>query len=296
MKLLSIIKREIVNQIEKDRREFIIYPFGEIGNIVKFVLNECFNINEIAIIDNALSLYNSNLKKCDYLYSFKDNVENNPVIILSTLDRTVHDNVKCNIPEDHFTIIDLYNLSYPLPIVTSCGRYSYGPLTNHLLVESVGAFCSFAQGTNVVANHASECISTHPFIYMNSKNAIISEAYDRYKNEPWYVPGINPDYYLEDLKRIKIGNDVWLGENVVITNYSDIGNGVIAAAGAVITKSVPDYAIVGGVPAKIIRFRYTKDQIEALNRIKWWDWNDLEISERYEDLKKPIDEFIRKYD
>lgn len=88
---------------------------------------------------------------------------------------------------------------------------------------------------------------------------------------------------------------MWLGQNVIITNYSDIGNGVIAGAGAVITKSVPDYAILAGIPARIIGFRYSEDEIACLNRISWWDWTDKEIAERYDDLYLPVQEFIKKY-
>lgn len=108
--------------------------------------------------------------------------------------------------------------------------------------------------------------------------------------------GVEPKGRAEKLHRITIGNDVWLGANVIITNGANIGNGVIAGAGAVITKDVPDYAIVAGVPARIIRYRYTPEQIEALNRIQWWNWSDEEIRERYEDFYIPIEEFIAKYD
>jgi acetyltransferase-like isoleucine patch superfamily enzyme len=96
-------------------------------------------------------------------------------------------------------------------------------------------------------------------------------------------------------RRMTIENDVWFGRNVIITNSSNIGNGVIAAAGAVITKDVPDYAVVAGVPARIIKYRYIPNQIEALNKIEWWNWTDDEIRERYSDMYLPVDEFIRKY-
>lgn len=89
---------------------------------------------------------------------------------------------------------------------------------------------------------------------------------------------------------------MWLGRNVIVTNSANIGNGVIAAAGAVITKDVPDYAVVAGIPARIIRYRYTHEQIEALNRIAWWNWTDDEIRERFDDFYLPIEEFIRKYE
>ena len=88
----------------------------------------------------------------------------------------------------------------------------------------------------------------------------------------------------------------WFGLNVLVTNGADIGNGVVAGAGAVITRDVPDYAVVAGVPARIIRYRYEKEEIEALNRIAWWNWPDEKIRENYEDFYLDIREFIRKHD
>lgn len=88
---------------------------------------------------------------------------------------------------------------------------------------------------------------------------------------------------------------MWLGRNVLITNSANIGNGVIGAGGAVITKDVPEYAVVAGVPSKIIRFRYTTEEIASLNKIAWWDWTDEEIRSRYDDFYLPIGEFIDKY-
>ena len=107
--------------------------------------------------------------------------------------------------------------------------------------------------------------------------------------------GVNTRGNLYKTKKIKIGNDVWLGQNVLITNGSNIGNGVIAGAGAIITKDVPDYAVVVGVPARIIRYRYTPEQIKELNKIAWWDWTDEEIRDRFEDFYLPIEDFLKKY-
>lgn len=107
---------------------------------------------------------------------------------------------------------------------------------------------------------------------------------------------MSPKGSAEKVRRIKIGNDVWLGKNVIITNGANIGNGVIAGAGSIITKDVPDYAVVVGAPARIIRYRYTAEQIESLNKIQWWNWSDEEIRERFNDFYLPIDEFIKKYD
>ncbi len=82
---------------------------------------------------------------------------------------------------------------------------------------------------------------------------------------------------------------------VLITNGSDIGNGVIAGAGSIITKPVPDYAVVVGVPARIIRYRYNQEQIKALNEIQWWNWSDEKIRACYSDFFDDINTFIEKH-
>ena len=82
---------------------------------------------------------------------------------------------------------------------------------------------------------------------------------------------------------------------MLITNYSNIGDGVICGAGAVITSDVPDYAIVAGVPARIIRYRYSEDQIKALKQIRWWDWPVKKIVENYNDFYLSINTFIEKH-
>ncbi|MCM1182637.1 MAG: CatB-related O-acetyltransferase [Roseburia sp.] len=147
-----------------------------------------------------------------------------------------------------------------------------------------------------MGNHPGQYISTNHFLWCGGENDYLHEwKYDDYKEHGWYFSGVKPRGIIPKYKRIKIGNDVWLGKNVIITNGADIGNGVIAGAGAVITKDVPDYAIVGGVPARIIRYRYEKEQIEALNKIAWWDWSDDEIRERYDDFYLSIEQFIEKY-
>lgn len=87
---------------------------------------------------------------------------------------------------------------------------------------------------------------------------------------------------------------MWIGENAIITNGITIGNGVIVGAGAVVSKDVPDYAVVVGNPARIVKYRFTNDQIAILNKIKWWDWPDDKIRDCYDDFSD-IDLFIKKH-
>ena len=179
---------------------------------------------------------------------------------------------------------------------TKIGKHSYGPICrDHLLIESIGAFCSFAPGTEVVFEHETRYLTTSPMIYRGAIEGKFTQ-FTAFKELPYYIEGIQPEVEkLKQVKRIRIGNDVWLGQNVLITNYANIGNGVIAGAGAVITKDVPDYAVVAGVPARVIRYRCSPEEIKALNEIAWWDWSDKKISENYDDLYLPADEFIKRH-
>ncbi len=94
---------------------------------------------------------------------------------------------------------------------------------------------------------------------------------------------------------ITIGNDVWVGIGVTILYGVKIGNGVTVAAGSVVTKDIPDYCVVGGVPASIIKRKCSEEEVDEMNKIAWWDWPDDIIAERQKDFDMKIPEFIEKY-
>ena len=83
----------------------------------------------------------------------------------------------------------------------------------------------------------------------------------------------------EDCPKTIIGSDVWIGAHAQIKSGLTIGNGAVVAAGAVVTRDVPPYAIVGGVPAKVIRYRFDEKAIEALMSLKWWEWSDEKLQQ-----------------
>ncbi len=288
----QIISKAIREQLDKGYEKFAVYPYGEQGCLTRQIFEQQFAIYDCVLIDDNIARYNLQVHNTNIMFELDTEYclmfvcENEK--IRKQLLRTIEEKL-CNAQ-----FIDVFCKMGGNGSNTICGKYSYGPLCDHPLVARVGAFCSFAYGVNVLPNHPTQYISTHDFVFHGNANGNNITPYDKFVNESWYFEGIEPQG-LVDLRRITIGNDVWLGSNVLITNNSNIGNGVIAGAGTIITKDVPDYAIVVGSPARIIRYRYSDKQIKEINRICWWDWEDNVIRERYMDFFIDIDEFIEKY-
>ena len=128
-----------------------------------------------------------------------------------------------------------------------------------------GKFCSIACGAKFLfnsANHALGSLSTYPFPIF----------YDE-----WGLDGKNVADAWDNKGDITLGNDVWIGYEAVILAGVTIGDGAIIGARAVVTRDVPPYAIVGGVPARLIRRRFDEATIESLLALQWWDWEPERI-------------------
>ena len=83
--------------------------------------------------------------------------------------------------------------------------------------------------------------------------------------------------------------------NATILPGITIGNGVTVLAGAIVSENIPDYAIVGGVPAKIVKYKHSQEIIDALNKVRWWDWSEEKIKRNINDFYLPIEIFIKKH-
>lgn len=129
----------------------------------------------------------------------------------------------------------------------------------------IGRYCSIAERVAFIGttHPVKEYVSTHPCFYSMKRQSGFTYATEQLFDE---IPTLNGSKY-----SIEVGNDVYIGYGATVIGPCRIGNGAVVAAGAVVTKDVPNFAIVGGVPAKVIRYRFTEEQIAFLNKLQWWD-------------------------
>lgn len=144
------------------------------------------------------------------------------------------------------------------------GRFSYVARQALLNEVDVGQFCSIGPRCLIGSgDHPVQWVATSPVFYSGLKQA------GRSLTDSLTVPDV-----FDERRRITIGHDVWIGAQVFVRDGLCIANGAVVAAGAVVVRDVPAYAVVGGVPARIIRFRFSPEIVEIMQATAWWNWSD----------------------
>lgn len=150
----------------------------------------------------------------------------------------------------------------------SFGKYTYGSPFVHFSNENsqivVGNFCSIADNVHIWlgGNHRTDWVTTYPFGHINTHK----------------FNTFNGDGHPSTKGDVIIGNDVWIANDVTIMSGVTIGDGAVIANNSHVVKNVEPYSVVGGNPAKLIKYRFTPEQIKKLLEIKWWYWEDDKIN------------------
>ena len=191
-----------------------------------------------------------------YLYAKLVKRLHGTAVLNSHIHKTARVGVSCNV----------YNISM--------GRYSYIGHDSQITDTKIGAFCSISDHVYIGgAEHPMDWVSTSPVFHIVKYNSGPAKRFARFE--------------LQSPKITEIGNDVWIGHNVTIKQGVTIGHGAVVGSNALVTKDVPPYAVVGGIPAKILKYRFDEETITLLLQSKWWEMNENELSERACLIKDP---------
>ncbi|WP_281278328.1 CatB-related O-acetyltransferase [Thalassotalea litorea] len=207
----------------------------------------------IGLVSRIKDIANSGARDIENRYRFKSSIIDKSCCI--DRNSTIAEN--CHILQN--TIINKSEIK----------NYSYVGRNSVIQYAKVGAYCSIANDVFIgLGMHPKDYFTTSPLFY-------------RVKNT-FKLNIVNEDLEFDEYSRVTIGNDVWIGARAIILDGVKIGDGAIIAANAVVTKDVPPYAIVTGVPAKINSYRFEKERINELLKLKWWDLPIEEVLESIE--------------
>ncbi len=167
---------------------------------------------------------------------------------------------------------------------TEIGDYSYIMQDGMVWCASIGKFVNIAASVRINAtNHPTWRATLHHFTYR------AASYWDDAENEQTFFEWRRDN-------RVSIGHDVWIGHGSTILPGVTVGNGAVIGAGAVVSKDVAPYTIVGGVPAKLIRERFTAATGAAMDRLAWWDWDHLRLRTALDDFRAlSAEEFLSRY-
>ena len=153
---------------------------------------------------------------------------------------------------------------------STIGRYTYTCYDDEIVNCEIGQFCSISDDVIIGgAEHPIDWVSTSP-VFQNVKHSGPKKRFSKHN--------------FEGIARTVIGNDVWVGKRVIIKAGIKIGDGAVIGAGAVVTKDVPPYAVVAGVPGKVLKYRFDEETIAKLLKLKWWNLSDEELEKRADNI------------
>ncbi len=168
---------------------------------------------------------------------------------------------------------------------STLGDYSYVVNDSNIIYTTIGKFCSIAAHTRInPGNHPMQRASQAHFTYRAS--AYFEDAEDEAAFFDW-----------RRSTPVAIGHDVWIGHGAIVLAGRSIGTGAVIAGGAVVTKDVPDYTIVAGNPARIIRRRFPEEIGERLKALAWWDWEHAALRTALDDFRAlSVEAFLEAYE
>ena len=160
---------------------------------------------------------------------------------------------------------------------SSIGDYSYIGGHCRIIHAHIGKFCSIAGDYSQIG------MGKHSLDYMSTSSLFTARINGT--GRKW-----TRKHAFEEYEDIIIGNDVWIGSSVIIMPGVHVGNGAVIGAGAIVTKDVPAYAIVGGVPARVIKYRFSEDVIKILEESQWWSLPDEVLKDNIDCFQNPLNE------
>jgi phosphonate metabolism protein (transferase hexapeptide repeat family) len=168
-------------------------------------------------------------------------------------------------------------------VESSLGDYSYVVSDCQVIYSEIGKFCSIAAQSRLnPGNHPLERVALHHFTYR-------SASYDMGPDDAEF-------FDWRRAHRVVLGHDVWIGHGAVVLPGVRIGTGAVVGAGAVATRDVPPFAIAVGVPARILRFRFSDDRIARLLALAWWDWPHERLLRALTDFRAlSVDAFLERH-
>lgn len=160
------------------------------------------------------------------------------------------------------------------------GAYSYMHSGELYMVKEIGRYCSIAERVLIGVDptgHPLNWLSTHPFQYTSKRSPINAKL-----------------TYESTWEDVRIGHDVWIGQEAMIMKGVKIGNGAVIGARSVVTQDVPEYAIVVGVPAKVIKYRFTDEVIQKLKKYPWWNLAPSDLDRlNFNDISSALEQMAK---